>query len=46
MKAAKASLIKSSQNKGANPDKDTQDALLGDPIANTKKNTKNAKATG
>ena len=45
-KAAKASQIKSSQNKGANPDKDMQDALLGDPIANTKKNTKKAKATG
>ena len=41
-KAAKASQIKSSQNKGANPDKDMQDALLGDPIANAKK----AKATG
>ena len=38
-KAAKASQIKSSQNKGANPDKDTQDALLGDLIANTKKNS-------
>ena len=45
-KAAKASQIKSSQNKGANPNKDTQDALLGDVIANTKKNTKKAKATG
>ena len=45
-KAAKASQIKSSQNKGANPNKDTQDALLGDLIANTKKNTKKAKATG
>ena len=45
-KAAKASQIKSSQNKGANPNKDTQDALLGDPIANTKRNTKKAKATG
>ena len=45
-KAAKASQIKSSQNKGANPNKDMQDALLGDPIANTKKNTKKAKATG
>ena len=39
-KATKASQIKSSQNKGTNPDKDMQDALLGDPIANTKKNTK------
>ena len=45
-KAAKASQIKSSQNKGANPNKDMQDALLGDPIANTKKNTKKVKATG
>ena len=36
-KAAKASQIKSSQKK---------DALLGDPIANTKKNMKKAKATG
>ena len=45
-KAAKASQIKSSQNNGANPDKDMQDALLGDLIANTKKNTKKAKATG
>ena len=45
-KAAKASQIKLSQNKGANPGKGMQDALLGDPIANTKKNTKKAKATG
>ena len=45
-KAVKTSQIKSSQNKGANPDKDIQDALLGDPIANAKKNTKKAKATG
>ena len=45
-KATKASQIKSSQNKGTNPDKDTQDTLLGDLIANTKKNTKKAKATG
>ena len=45
-KATKASQIKSSQNKGTNPDKDMQDALLGDPIVNTKKNTKKAKATG
>ena len=42
-KATKASQIKSSQNKGTNPDKDV---LLGDLIANTKKNTKKAKATG
>ena len=45
-KATKASHIKSSQNKGTNPDKDTQDALSGDPIVNTKKNAKKAKATG
>ena len=45
-KVAKASQIKSSQNKGTNPDKDTQDALLGDPIANTKKNTKRPKQQG
>ena len=45
-KATKARQIKSSQNKGTNPDKDTQDALLGDPIVNAKKNTKKAKATG
>ena len=45
-KATKASQIKSSQNKDASPDKDMQDALLGDPIANTKKNTKKATATG
>ena len=44
-KATKASQIKSSQNKGTNPNKDTQDALLGDLITNTKKNTKKAKAT-
>ena len=45
-KATKASQIKSSQNKGTKPDKDMPDALLGDPIVNTKKNTKKAKATG
>ena len=45
-KATKASQIKSSQNKGTNPDKDTQDALLGDLIENTKKNAKKGKATG
>ena len=45
-KATKASQIKSSQNKGTNPDKDMQDVLLGDLIVNTKKNTKKAKATG
>ena len=44
-KATKASQIKSSQNKGTNPDKDTEDALLGDPIANAKKDTEKAKAT-
>ena len=35
-KATKASQIKSSQNKGTNPNKDRQDALLGDPIVNAK----------
>ena len=39
-KATKASQIKSSQNKGTNPDKDTQDELLGDLIVNTKKSNK------
>ena len=45
-KATKASQIKSSQNKDTKPYKDTLDAPLGDPIVNTKKNTKKAKATG
>ena len=45
-KATKASQIKLSQNKGTNPNKDMQNALLGDLIANAKKNTKKAKATG
>ena len=45
-KATKASQIKSSQNKGTNPDKDMQDALLGGLIVNTKRNAKKAKATG
>ena len=45
-KAAKASQIKSSQNKGANPDKDMQDALLGDLIANTKRILKGPKQQG
>ena len=45
-KATKTSQIKLSQNKGTKPNKDTPDALLGDPIVNTKKNTKKAKATG
>ena len=45
MKATKASQIKSSQNKGTNQNKDMQDALLGDPIANTKMNTKKTKST-
>ena len=44
-KAKKASQIKSS-HKGTKPNKDRSDALLGDPIVNTKKNTKKAKATG
>ena len=45
-KATKASQIKSSQNKGTNPNKGAQDALLGDLIANAKKNMKKAKVTG
>ena len=45
-KATKASQIKSSQNKGTKPYKDRSDALLGDPIVNTKKNTKKAKPAG
>ena len=45
-KATKASQIKSSQNKGTNPNKDMQDALVGDLIVNAKKNMKKAKATG
>ena len=45
-KVKKASQIKSSQNKGTNPNKDTQDALLGDLIANAKKNMEMAKPTG
>ena len=35
-----------SQNKGTKPNKGASDALLGDPIVKTKKNTKKAKATG
>ena len=42
-KATKARQIKSSQNKGTKPDKDTSDALLGDPIVNTKKIQKRPK---
>ena len=38
--------IKLSQNKGEKPNKDKSDALLGDPIVNTKKNTKMATAKG
>ena len=45
-KATKASQIKSSQNKGTNPNKDTQDALLGDPIVNAKTNMKRPKQLG
>ena len=44
-KATKGSQIKSSHSKGTKPNKDRSDALLGDPIDNTKKNTKKAKAT-
>ena len=36
-KATKASQIKMSQSKGTKPNKDRSDALLGDPIINTKK---------
>ena len=39
-KATKASQTKSSQNKGTKPNKDRPDTLLGDPIVNTKRNTK------
>ena len=45
-KATKASQMKSSRTKGTNPDRDMQDALLGDPSVNAKKNMKKAKATG
>ena len=45
-KATMASQIKSSHNKGTKPNKGRSYALLGDPIVNTKKNTKKAKATG
>ena len=45
-KATKAGQIKSSHNKGTKTNKDMLDVLLGDPIVNTKKNTKKAKATG
>ena len=45
-KATKASQIKSSHNKGTKPNKDKSDALLGDPIVNTKRNMKKAKPTG
>ena len=39
-KATKASQIKSSHNKGTKPNKDRSDALLGDPIVNTKKSNR------
>ena len=45
-KATKASQIKSSHNKGTKPNKDIPDALLGDPIVNTEKNTKRPKQQG
>ena len=45
-KATKASQIKLSQNKGTKPNKDRSDALLGDPIVNTKKNTKRPNQQG
>ena len=45
-KAKKASQIKSFQNKGTKPNKDRLDALLGDPMVNTKKNKKRPKLQG
>ena len=45
-KATKASQIKLYHNKGTKPNKDMLGALLGDPVVNTKKNIKKAKATG
>ena len=45
-KATKASQIKLSHNKGTKPNKDRSYALLGDPIVNTKKNTKKVTVTG
>ena len=45
-KASKASQIKSSQNKGAKSKRNAPDPILGDPILDTKKNTKKAKVTG
>ena len=45
-KATKESQIKSSHNKGTKLNKGMSDALLGDPIANAKKNTKKVKAAG
>ena len=45
-KATKASQIKSSHNKGTKPNKDMPDALLGDPIVNTKRILKRPKQQG
>ena len=45
-KATKACKIKTSQNKGDKSHKGKLDTLLGDPMANTKKSTNKAKATG
>ena len=45
-KATKASQIKIPQNKGDKSHKGKLDALLGDPMVNTKKSTNKAKATG
>ena len=45
-KATKASQIKLSQNKGAKPNKDRPNALLGDPIVNTKRIQKRPKQQG
>ena len=45
-KATKASQIKSSHNKGTKPNRNRSDALLGDPIVNTKKIQKRPKQQG
>ena len=45
-KATKASQIKIISQQGYKPNTDMLAALLGDPIVNTKKNTKKTKATG
>ena len=45
-KATRSSQMKTSQNKGNKANKGNPDALLGDPIANTKKGTYEAKEKG